>query len=73
LREFGILIDSVCHGHARIQQMIVKGNDENDVLTMPLDLTGCIVHFRHQLLTTEEVTSFKQYSMTQGDAPWNLS
>jgi hypothetical protein len=27
--------------------MIAKGNNESDVLTIPLELTGYMVHFRH--------------------------
>jgi hypothetical protein len=50
--------------------MTIKDNS-NGTLTVPLDLVGCMVHFKHQLPTTEEIMSLKQYCLTQGDvAPW---
>jgi hypothetical protein len=57
--------------------MTIKGDSDSDsdsdVLTIPLDLAGCMVHFKHRLPTAEEIASFKQYCLTQGDVPWNLS
>jgi hypothetical protein len=75
LREFGINIDSICHSHGGTQQMTIKGDSgsDNDVLTIPLDLAGCMVHFKHRLPTAEESASLKQYCLTQGDVPWNPS
>ena len=32
-----------------------------------------MVHFKHRLLITEEITSLEQHCSTQGDAPWNSS
>jgi hypothetical protein len=32
-----------------------------------------MIHFKHRLPTTEEINSLKQYCLTQGDTPWNLS
>jgi hypothetical protein len=32
-----------------------------------------MIHFKHRLPITEEVNSFKQYCLTQGDTPWNPS
>ena len=52
--------------------MTIKDNSDG-TLTVPLDLFGCMVHFKHRLPTTEEITSLKQYFLTQGDAPWNPS
>ena len=52
--------------------MMINDNN-NGTLTMPLDLGGCMVHFKHRLPTTEEVTSLEQYCLTQGVAPWNPS
>jgi hypothetical protein len=64
-REFGINIDFICHRHGRTQQMIIKGDSDSDsgsdVLTIPLDLAGCMVHFEHRLPTAEEIASLKQY------------
>ena len=42
-------------------------------ITVPLDLVGCMVHFKHRIPTTEEITSLEQYCLTQEDAPWNPS
>jgi len=72
-REFGIIIDSICHRHDGAQQMIMKDSDDRDALTIPVDLAGCMLHFRHRLPTTEEISTLKQYCLTQGDKPWNLS
>jgi hypothetical protein len=47
--------------------------DNVDQLLIPLDLSGCMIHFKHQLPTTEEVNSLKQYCLTQGNTPWNPS
>jgi hypothetical protein len=49
--------------------------DVVSLLVVPLDLAGCMIHFifNHQLPTTEEINSLKQYCLTQGDTPWNLS
>ena len=52
--------------------MMIKDNS-NGTLTVPLDLVECMVHFNHRLPTTEEITSLKQYCLTQGDAPWKPS
>jgi hypothetical protein len=32
-----------------------------------------MIHFKHRLPTTKEINSIKQYSLTQGDTPWNPS
>jgi hypothetical protein len=42
-------------------------------LVVPLELAGCMIHFKHQLPTTEEINSLKKYFLTQGDTPWNPS
>jgi hypothetical protein len=71
LREFGIRIDSICHRHEGTQQMTMQG--ESDFLTIPLDLAGCMVHFKHRLPTAKVIASLKQYCLTQVDVPWNPS
>ena len=53
--------------------MIVKDSNDSDILTIPLDLAGCMVHFKHQLPTVEDMSSLKQYCLTHGDTPWNPS
>jgi hypothetical protein len=73
LKEFGIVIDSICHRHGGAQQMIIKDSNDSDILTIPLDLAGCMVHFKHRLPTVEDMSSLKQYCLTHGDTPWNLS
>jgi hypothetical protein len=42
-REFGIIIDSISHRHGGIPQTIVKDNNSSDVLTISLDLAGCMI------------------------------
>ena len=51
--------------------MVIQGVDESVVV--PLELSGCMIHFKHRLPTTEEIESLKQYCMTQGDTPCNPS
>jgi hypothetical protein len=51
--------------------MMIKDNYHSDSLVIPLDLAGCVLHFRHKLPTSAENTSLKQCCLTQGDAPWN--
>jgi hypothetical protein len=38
--------------------------DESDPLVKPLELAGRMLHFKHQLPTTKEVNSLKQYCLT---------
>jgi hypothetical protein len=47
--------------------------DVGSPLVVPLELAGCMIHFKHRLPTTEEIHSLKQYCLTQGDTPWNPS
>jgi hypothetical protein len=63
LKEFGINIDSICHRHGGTQQMTIKGDNDSDseVLTIPLDLAGCMVQFKHRLLLLNSIV------------PWNPS
>jgi hypothetical protein len=51
--------------------MIIQ--DVGSTLVIPLELAGCMIHFKHQLPTTEEINSLKQYCLTQGDTTWNPS
>jgi hypothetical protein len=73
LREFGIVIDSICHRHGAAQQMIIKDSNDSAIPTIPLDLAGCMVHFKHRLPTVKDVSSLKQYCLTHGETPWNPS
>jgi hypothetical protein len=47
--------------------------DFGSSLVIPLELAGCMIHFKYRLTTTEEINSLKKYCLTQGDTPWNLS
>jgi hypothetical protein len=71
LRDFGVKIDSICHKHGWTQKMEIQ--DIGSSLVTPLELAGCMIHFKHRLPTIEEINSLKQYCLTQGDNPWNLS
>jgi hypothetical protein len=71
LWDFGVKIDSICHKHRGTQKMLIQDVDSS--LLIPLELAGCMIHFNHRLPTTEEINSLKQYYLTQGDTPWNLS
>jgi hypothetical protein len=51
--------------------MLIQDNGSS--LVLPLELAEFIIHFKHQLATTEEINSLKQYCLTQGDTPWNPS
>jgi hypothetical protein len=67
LRGFGVKIDSICHKHGGTQKMIIQIVGSS--LVLPLELAGCMIHFKHQSPTTEEINSLKQYCLTQGDTP----
>jgi hypothetical protein len=71
LRDFGVKIDSICYKHGGTQKMEIQDAGSSHVV--PLELVGCMIHFKHRLPTTEEINSHKQYCLTQGDAPWNPS
>jgi hypothetical protein len=62
LRDFGVKIDSICHKHGGAQKMEVQ--DVGSPLVVPLELAGCMIHFKHRLPTTEEINSLKQYCLT---------
>jgi hypothetical protein len=47
--------------------------DVGSSLVIPLELAGCMIHFKLRLPTTEEINSLKQYCLTHGDTPWNPS
>jgi hypothetical protein len=71
LTDFGVKIDLICHKHGGTQKMEIQ--DVGSPLVVPLELAGCMIHFKHRLSTTEEINSLKQYCITQGDTPWNPS
>ena len=52
-------------------QMVL--HDDSESLTVPLELVGCMVHFKHRIPSSEEVGSLKQNCLTQGETPWNPS
>jgi hypothetical protein len=47
--------------------------DVGSSLVVPLELSCCMIYFKHRLPTTEEINSLKQYCLTQGDIPRNPS
>jgi hypothetical protein len=47
--------------------------DIGSSLLVPLELEGCMIHFKHRLTATEEFNLFKKYRLTQGDITWNPS
>jgi hypothetical protein len=51
----------------------IKDSNGSDALTIPLGLARYMIHIRHRLPTTDEITTLKQYFLIKGDAPWNLS
>jgi hypothetical protein len=51
--------------------MVIQDGSES--LTVPLEIAGCMVHFKHHIATSEEVELLKQYCLTQGETPWNPS
>jgi hypothetical protein len=57
--------------HDGTQQMIVKDNNGNDALTIPLVLAGCMIQFRYSMPTIDQIAALKKYCLTQGHAPWN--
>jgi hypothetical protein len=71
LRDFGVKLDSIFHKHGGTQKMVIQ--DVGSSLVILLELAGCMIHFKHRLLTTEEINSLKQYCLTQVDTPWNPS
>jgi hypothetical protein len=73
LREYGILINSTCLRHGGTQRLTITDSNHHDDVTIPLELAGCMVHFKHYLPTKEDMMSLQQYCLTQGDTPWNPS
>jgi hypothetical protein len=49
--------------------MVLRDDDES--LSVPLELSSCMVHFKHRLPNDEEVKSLKQYCLTKDDSLWN--
>jgi hypothetical protein len=58
LRDFGVKIDLICHKHGGAQKMEIQDNGSSHLI--PLELAGCMIHFKHRLPTTEEINSLKQ-------------
>jgi hypothetical protein len=69
LRASGVQIDSICHRHGGTQQMVIR--DDGESLVVPLELSSCMIHFKHQLPNDEGVNSLKQYCLSKGESPWN--
>jgi hypothetical protein len=58
LRDLGVNIDSICHKHGGTQKMEIQ--DVGISLVIPLGFAVCMIHFNHQLPTTEEINPLKQ-------------
>jgi hypothetical protein len=43
---------------------------DNEAVLIPLELTGCIVHFKLRTPNPDEIKSLNQYCLTQDDTPW---
>jgi hypothetical protein len=71
LRYFGVIVDSIWHNHEGTQEIVIQVVGSS--LVVPLELAGFMFHFKHQLSTTEEISSLQQNYLTQGDTPWNPS
>jgi hypothetical protein len=71
LSEVGVKICSICYKHGGKQKMEIQ--DVGSSLVVPIELAGCMIHFKHRLPTIEEINSPKQYCLTQGDTQWNPS
>jgi hypothetical protein len=41
-RDFGVIIDSICHKHGATQKMMIQ--DDGDPFVLPLYLAGCMIH-----------------------------
>jgi hypothetical protein len=46
LRDFGVKIYSICHKHGVTQKMEIQ-HDVGSSLVVPLELAGCMIHFKH--------------------------
>jgi hypothetical protein len=58
LRDFGVNIDSICHKHGGTQKIEIQ--DVGISLVISLEFAVCMIHFNHQLPTTEEINPLKQ-------------
>jgi hypothetical protein len=56
-KDFGVNIDSIYHKHGGTQKMEIQ--DVGSSLVVPLELAGCMIHFKYRLTTTEEINSLK--------------
>jgi hypothetical protein len=50
-------IVSISQRHFGTQQTIVNDNNGSDTFTITLDLSGCMIHVRHRLPSTEEIST----------------
>jgi hypothetical protein len=57
LRDFGVKVDSICYKHGGTQKMEIQ--DVGSPLEVPLELAGCMIHFKLRLPPTEEINSIK--------------
>jgi hypothetical protein len=69
LREDEIIIDSICHRNGGTQKLTITSSNHHDDITIPLELAGCMVHFKHCLPIKKDFISLQQYCLKQGDTP----
>jgi hypothetical protein len=51
--------------------LTITDKNHHDDVTIPLELAGCMVHFKHRLPSKENMMSLQQYCLTQEDTTWN--
>jgi hypothetical protein len=73
LREHGILIDFTHYRHRGTQRLIITDNNHHDGITIPLELAGCIFHFKYHLPNKGVIMLLQQYCLIQGDTLRNPS
>jgi hypothetical protein len=45
-REYGVIIDPTCHRHGGTQKLIISDRNHHYDVTLPLELAGCMFHFK---------------------------
>jgi hypothetical protein len=53
--------------------LTITDSNHHDDISIPLELAGCMVHFKRRLPTKEEIMSLQHYYLTQGNTKWNPS
>jgi hypothetical protein len=48
LSDFGVKMDSNYHKHGGTQKIVIQ--DVGNALVIPLELAGCMIHFKHRFI-----------------------